>query len=599
MSADSPRNTRKRREVTPLKRLTIFAVVALVALIVVPAAFAGYRPLALDGFTPVTTCEACHGASAPPISDWAQTAHASVANNTEQSNRATCAGCHSGNFDPAQPIAWDLATGVGDNPTEAFVGCSACHYNAVTTHKGVASWNPPPATSNPLDYGQFANPDVCGQCHDQRSQAMATYPVYNPADPGTPTPTTLRFWPGYDPFTTPLASVINVGSQLQRWPNTPYTLNVHDTGAVQYDEMAQGWYSGALPVPEGTPLPITHFNSWAVLNTFVPDTAVSANEKVNFCGHCMSADQRILVAGGLSGPKLIVNPDPNQPAHDSNNNVVTKDEIKYGDSCVACHDPHKRGVSNSVWGGEHEGDASERNAQLIERNPGTNEVLTRATLCGSCHNGELAEGETTFAPGAEINHPTKEFMDGIGAIDVPKMPALHTGFCVQCHMVPTAITGSGDASVAANHVFTPIMPEQAMDTTTAINISGSAEIVEVEEETAGTTVTITTRTPLNWTAAAVGLNVTIAGVPVAGYNGTFAVTAIVSASSFTYTNPASGLAASNGGTVTFSSMPTTRHMPYSACSTCHEGTNGDNPAKTEAMQQIIDQRQEWTDDDGR
>ena len=35
-------------------------------------------------------------------------------------------------------------------------------------------------------------------------------------------------------------------------------------------------------------------------------------------------------------------------------------------------------------------------------------------------------------------------------------------------------------------------------------------------------------------------------------------------------------------------------MPYSACSTCHEGTNGDNPAKTEAMQQIIDQRQEWT-----
>ena len=41
-------------------------------------------------------------------------------------------------------------------------------------------------------------------------------------------------------------------------------------------------------------------------------------------------------------------------------------------------------------------------------------------------------------------------------------------------------------------------------------------------------------------------------------------------------------------------MPTTRHMPYSACSTCHEGTNGDSPAKTEAMQQIIDQRQEWT-----
>ena len=269
-----------------------------------------------------------------------------------------------------------------------------------------------------------------------------------------------------------------------------------------------------------------------MLNTFVPDSAVSANEKVNVCAHCMSADQRILVAGALSGPKLIVNPDPNQPAHDSNGNEVTKDEIKYGDSCVACHDPHKRGVSNSVWGGEHEGDATERNAQLI---------MPRKDLCASCHNGELAEGQTSFAPGAEINHPTKEFMDGIGAIDVPQMPALHKGFCVQCHMVPTAITSSGDASFAANHVFTPIMPEQAMDTTSAVNITGSAEIVEAEEETAGTTVTVTTRTPLDWTADAVGKNVTIAGVPIAGYNGTFAVTAIISASSFTYTNPATGL----------------------------------------------------------
>ena len=134
-----------------------------------------------------------------------------------------------------------------------------------------------------------------------------------------------------------------------------------------------------------------------------------------------------------------------------------------------------------------------------------------------------------------------------------------------------------------------------MNTTTAVNITGSAEIVEAEEETPGTTVTVTTRTPLNWTAAAVGKNVTIAGVPIAGYDGTFAVTAIVSASSFTYTNPTTGLGdALGGGTVNFSAMPTTRHMPYSACSTCHEGTNGDNPAKTEAMQQIIDQRQEWT-----
>src|SRR5438105_13687486 len=46
----------------------------------------------------------------------------------------------------------------------------------------------------------------------------------------------------------------------------------------------------------------------------------------------------------------------------------------------------------------------------------------------------------------------------------------------------------------------------------------------------------------------VGQNVTIAGVGVAGYNGTFAITA-VTATTFTYTRTA-GLAASGGGSAT-------------------------------------------------
>ena len=48
----------------------------------------------------------------------------------------------------------------------------------------------------------------------------------------------------------------------------------------------------------------------------------------------------------------------------------------------------------------------------------------------------------------------------------------------------------------------------------------------------------------------IGSSVTIAGVGVAGYNGTFTVTGTPSATQFTYTNPTSGLAASGGGTVT-------------------------------------------------
>ena len=45
--------------------------------------------------------------------------------------------------------------------------------------------------------------------------------------------------------------------------------------------------------------------------------------------------------------------------------------------------------------------------------------------------------------------------------------------------------------------------------------------------------------------------VTIAGAGVAGYNGTFAVTAVLGPRTFQYTNPTAGLANSGGGTMTF------------------------------------------------
>ncbi|HJW76372.1 MAG TPA: hypothetical protein VJ787_12010 [Thermoleophilia bacterium] len=578
MDADFPRKTVRTKEVTRLKRFSIIAaVIVVVALVIVPAAFAGYRPVAMDGYTPVNTCTGCHGATVPPASNWAQTAHASVANNAIQNRinppRPTCAGCHSGNFDPAQPMAWDddpasPTYGLGANATEVFVSCSSCHYSGVTTHKGSAIWNPGNPAFSPIDYGQFANPDICGQCHDQRSQAKEPYPVYNPADPTNPTMTILRFWPPYNPYDgTPRTDVMDIGNQLPLWTGG-YAKNVHDTGAVQYDELL---------------LTGGHFESWANLNAFVPDSAVSANEKINFCAHCMSTDQRILVAAG----KLNVHPEsPQTPPTDSEGNTVTKDQIKYGVTCVACHDPHKRGVSNSAWDGEFEGSGAERNAQLR---------MPRKDLCGSCHNGELQmfdPGATSFAPGAEINHPTQEFMSGIGAIDVPQMPALHKGLCVQCHMAPTAT----NSTVTANHVFTPIMPETAMhNTLTGGTGIASATSTPPGASEVGNTVTISTgSTQLDWSADAVGMSVTITGVLEPGYNGTFEVTSVPSASTFTYENPISGLGPSGGGTVTYSDMPTDLQMPNSACSTCHEGTNGDNAAKTEALQEIIDQRQDWT-----
>ena len=60
----------------------------------------------------------------------------------------------------------------------------------------------------------------------------------------------------------------------------------------------------------------------------------------------------------------------------------------------------------------------------------------------------------------------------------------------------------------------------------------------------GSTVTITTSTPHG---LVVGHNVVIAGVGVAGYNGTFAITSVPTPTTFTYTG-APGLAASGGGT---------------------------------------------------
>jgi len=519
MSADSPRNTKTGEEVTRLKRFSIVAAIVVVAaLVAVPATFAGARPVAPPlgptEFVQTASCEACHAAANPPASEWAETAHAGVLNNAEPVlDGVSCAGCHSGNYDPGQPLDVDLqvdpvteeitGTGLGNNPTEAFVGCATCHYSAVTTHKGSAVWNPGNPDYNPLDYGQFANPDVCGQCHNRYSQSVAEYPVYNEADPATPTPTFLRYWPAYDPYTTPLAyseavpdGVMDIGGQgWTTWPGGQ-SKRAHEFSAVQYNEMSTTY---------------GHFNSLAALKGLVTAGYVEDAEAVNLCSHCMSADQRILVEAGK------LNTDTTPPftdaPTDSQGNPVTMDDLKYGDTCVACHDPHAKGESTSVWN-------EERNAQLI---------LPRKQLCGTCHNGELelnTPGATSFAPGAEINHPTQEFMSGIGAIEVPKMPALHKGMCVQCHMVPTGFDREGNPATGGNHVFAAIMPEEAMTQTT---------------ETANP-----------------NFDDTLPPDPV--------------------TNPETII----------------QHMPYSACSTCHAGTNGDNYARTQAMQQIIDDRQAWT-----
>jgi len=80
----------------------------------------------------------------------------------------------------------------------------------------------------------------------------------------------------------------------------------------------------------------------------------------------------------------------------------------------------------------------------------------------------------------------------------------------------------------------------------AINAAPSATSRGGAEEN-GTTVTIATG---NAHTLQVGDTVTISGVGVAGYNGTWTVTAVPTSRSFQYSNPTAGLATSGGGTVT-------------------------------------------------
>ena len=106
------------------------------------------------------------------------------------------------------------------------------------------------------------------------------------------------------------------------------------------------------------------------------------------------------------------------------------------------------------------------------------------------------------------------------------------------------------ASIVSSTKFTYTNPTSAL----AASGSGTVTPAILGASEAGTTVTINTTTA---NALAVGNTVTISGVSVAGYNGTWTVASIVSSTQFTYTNPTSGLANSGGGSVTSPSVAPT------------------------------------------
>jgi len=86
---------------------------------------------------------------------------------------------------------------------------------------------------------------------------------------------------------------------------------------------------------------------------------------------------------------------------------------------------------------------------------------------------------------------------------------------------------------------------------TVCETTATIAVSPVGAKEVGTTVTITTTTAHGF---GVGESVTIAGVGVAGYNGTWIITSVPTSTTFTYTDTAAGLGNSGGGTAIASSF---------------------------------------------
>lgn len=430
----------KKEEVTlltSLKRIPIaLLIVFVVVLVAAPLAFAAG---ARSDYTPESTCALCHdtgGMGPTVVPDWSQTGHAQLGSVSDHTANAypisrgpQCAGCHSGNYDPtkATPIAGTTTyptNGSDGALTEPFVGCSDCHYSTLQAHS---------ANMTGLGFGNLANPDICGQCHARYSQSVASFTTVAQGTIHTQYPV------AFNPLTTSLDSVLNIAQPSSPqigsfWPSGQ-SAAAHGESAVQYDEMVEG-----MTTWDGTTtqtIPVTHFNSLATLKETAAAAHIPGSVVVNNCSHCMSADARILAEnnGGT------------MPAG------VALSDLKYGVTCVACHDPHTGGTP-SVFN-------PDRDAQLI---------MPQSQLCGSCHNAELPAGQTTESvQTTAVHHPQQEMMEGVGAIDVAQTPALHASDCVQCHMVPTGYEYNGAPGTGGNHTFQPIMPEYAATHTVMVN----------------------------------------------------------------------------------------------------------------------------------
>ncbi len=114
---------------------------------------------------------------------------------------------------------------------------------------------------------------------------------------------------------------------------------------------------------------------------------------------------------------------------------------------------------------------------------------------------------------------------------------------------PTAgLAASGGGTVTATSLQILLGgPNGAIPVLSVVDLTpGAVNIPILAVTEAGSSVTVFTLTPQT---LAVGQTVTISGVGIGGYNGTFVVTSVPSSTSFTYTDQTTGLSNSGGGNV--------------------------------------------------
>ena len=146
---------------------------------------------------------------------------------------------------------------------------------------------------------------------------------------------------------------------------------------------------------------------------------------------------------------------------------------------------------------------------------------------------------------------------GPGVVEVYERTGLEYGVAFQPYTLPNT----------RNLEFNPAAVSPA--TIAASTVPGATE--------SGTTVTITTTVANGFT---VGETIVIAGVPVAGYNGTFTIVSVPTATSFTYTDHATLLANSGGGIASGTSYLAVSHVVYSSQAANALGWEGTAPLST-------------------